>query len=912
MRKKLIEVALPLEAINRESAREKSIRHGHPSTLHLWWARRPLAACRAVLLASLVDDPGSRPDLFPSEDEQHAERERLFELISELVKWDNVNNSVLLTQAGEVIRQSAGPEGPPTVYDPFCGGGSIPLEAQRLGLRAKASDLNPVPVMITKALIEIAPSYCGQPPLNPEWKTRPGKHGLWKGGAGLAEDLRYYGNWMREQAKQKIGHLYPLARLDDGRDVTVVAWLWARTVTCPNPACTGKMPLVRSFSLSTKKGNETWAEPVIEPGAKTVKFRIARAPGKPPDTVKVGRGAQFKCLFCGEIAGDSYVKAEGVAGRLGSQLMAMVVEDGRTRSFVEPQDEHAAVAASAVPSWGPVAEMSTNPRWFSPPAFGFTHFRDLFTPRQLVALTSFADLVGKAKAQAIADGLPRARAEALAVFLAFAVDKMADTNSHLCSWQVDPPRLRATFGRQALPMTWDYAEASIFADAAGDFGRCVLSIAEVLENLHSANPATVTQVDAASAAVPHERFMFSTDPPYYDNIGYADLSDYFYVWLRSTLGTLYPELFSTLLVPKGPELVATPHRFDGDRQKAQDHFEAGFAQAVSAMHNRQHRDYPLTIFYAFKQAESDGRDESLEETVASTGWETMLEGVLRSGFTVTGTWPMRSELSTRNIGRGTNALASSIVLVCRPRLESAAITTRKDFLAALKRELPPALRALQQGNIAPVDLAQAAIGPGMAVFSRYSKILENDGSPMKVRTALQLINQMLDEVLSEQESDFDADTRFALTWFEQRRYEEGPYGEAETLATARAISVSGLTESGIASARAGKVKLIARKDLPANWDPTADGRLTVWEATQYLIRALEEKGEAGAAELAAKLDGLGETARELAYRLYTLCERKGWTDEAIAYNSLVVSWPAITHLAKDLATGSSDFDLTAG
>jgi putative DNA methylase len=912
LKKKLIEVALPLEAINKESAREKSIRHGHPSTLHLWWARRPLAACRAVLFASLVDDPGSRPDLFPTEEEQHAERERLFDLISELVKWDNSNKESLLRLAKDAILRSAGPDGPPPVYDPFCGGGSIPFEAQRLGLRAHGSDLNPVAVLITKALIEIPPHFFGQPPMNPEWTAKASRPGMWKGIAGFAEDVRYYGNWMRQQALDRLGHLYPPVKLHDGSEATVIAWLWARTVACPNPACGATMPLARSFSLSTKKGQETWVQPVIEPGEKRVKFSVNCGSGAVPEPPKIGRGAKFRCLFCGQVAADDYIKSEGQVGRMGAQLMSIVADGPRSRVYVEPNDAHEVAASIAEPPVGPKQELAHDPRNIWCREYGLRKFGDLFTDRQLLAMTTFSGLVLEARQQALVDGLSLDRANALSIYLAFAVDKMADTNSQLCTWQVDPPRLRATFGRQALPMTWDYAEAGIFADAAGDFRRCVLSITEVLEKLNSNTPGTVVQLDAAAEVGSSVPFLFCTDPPYYDNIAYGDLADYFYVWLRKSLDGIEDSLFQTMLVPKGPELVATPYRFDGDRQKAQDHFESGFGRAVASMHDRQHRDYPLSIFYAFKQAESESEGEDGAEAVASTGWETMLEGVLRSGFAVTGTWPMRSELSTRNIGRGTNALASSIVLVCRPRLDSATITTRKDFLAALKSELPPALRALQQGNIAPVDLAQAAIGPGMAVFSRYAKVLENDGSPMKVRTALQLINQMLDEVLSEQESDFDPDTRFALTWFEQRGFDEGPYGDAETLATARAISVNGLTESGIASARAGKVKLIARKDLPSNWAPTADGRLTVWEATQYLIRALEEKGESGAAELAAKLGGLGETARELAYRLYTLCERKGWTEEAIAYNSLVVSWPAISHQAKELAKGSQGFELTAG
>jgi putative DNA methylase len=394
--------------------------------------------------------------------------------------------------------------------------------------------------------------------------------------------------------------------------------------------------------------------------------------------------------------------------------------------------------------------------------------------------------------------------------------------------------------------------------------------------------------------------MFSTDPPYYDNIGYADLSDFFYVWLRRSIGTIYPEVCSTLLVPKKQELVATPYRFNGSKELAQQFFEVGFGKAFGQMRGGQDPKYPLTVYYAFKQSESDDSEETGPTTQVSTGWETMLEGLLAAGFQVTATWPVRSELQTRNISRGTNALASSIVLACRPRSETAPITTRKDFLSSLKKELPKALRNLQKGNIAPVDLAQAAIGPGMAVFSRYKKVLETDGSPMRVRTALALINQGLDEVLSELESEFDPDTRWALAWFEQHQFDEGLYGEAEVLATAKALSISHLAEAGLLNSRAGKVRLLRREELPEDWDPSTIARLTVWEVTQHLIRRLDQKGEKETANLKAKIGGMAEIARDLAYRLYTLCERKGWAEEAGYYNSLVVAWPSMASEAFEL------------
>ncbi len=900
MKKKLIEVALPLEAINKESAREKSIRHGHPSTLHLWWARRPLAACRAVLFASLVDDPSSLPEQFPTEADQDKERQRLFRLIEELVKWDNANNPTILKAAHDEILKSTGGH-PPPIYDPFCGGGSIPLEAQRLGLEAHGSDLNPVAVLITKALIEIPPKFAGQPPVNPAAREKMSGKGMWTGARGLADDVRYYGQWMRDRALERIGDLYPKVKLPTdhgGGEAMVIAWLWARTVLCPNPACNAQMPLIRSFALSTKTGKKAWVNPIVDHSTKTVKFDVVIGNGTPPEGTKQLR--RCRCMFCGEVITDALLRRQARDYGVGALPFALVIESSGGRTYLSPQPTTNPEFIDVSTPWldQPLPE---NARWFSPPGYGLSTYRDLYTPRQLRALTTFSDLLAEATDASVRDGATQGYASAIATYLAFAVDKMCDTNTTLCTWQVDPPRLRATFGRQALPMSWDFTEANIFADAAGDFQRCVGSLAEVLDALHPGNIGLVSQLDATAVAGPGRPAVFSTDPPYYDNIGYADLSDFFYVWMRRNIGSIYREIFGTLLVPKKQELIADPYRFQGSRQAAQEFFEEGFGRAFDRIRAAQHPDFPLTVYYAFKQSESDeGHDDSDVVGQVSTGWETMLEGLLLAGFQVTGTWPMRSELKTRNVGRGTNALASSIVLACRPRSDSAPITSRKDFLSSLKKELPHSLRNLQKGNIAPVDLAQAAIGPGMAVFSRYKKVLETDGSPMRVRTALALINQGLDEVLSELESEFDPDTRWALAWFEQHQFDEGQYGEAEVLATAKALSISHLAETGILHSRAGKVRLLRRSELPEDWDPSVISRLTVWEVTQHLIRRLDQKGETETANLKAKIGGMAEIARDLAYRLYTLCERKGWAEEAGYYNSLVVAWPSMTSEAFEL------------
>ena len=920
-RKKLIEVALPLEAINKEAAREKSIRHGHPSTLHLWWARRPLAACRAVLFASLVDDPSSHPEQFPTEEAQDQERQRLFHIIEELVKWENSSNNEILNAArNEILKSTNGH--PPPVLDPFCGGGSIPLEAQRLGLEAHASDLNPVAVLITKALIEIPPKFGGWPPVNPDARKKLDHSKTWQGTEGLAEDVRYYGKWMRDEAEKRIGHLYPKMKLPKdhgGGEATVIAWLWARTVKCPNPACGARMPLVRSFWLSTKATKKSWVEPVIDSIAKTVTFEVKTGKGAPQQAPKVGRGAKFRCLVCDQVADDQHIKDECASHRMGAHLLALAVEGVAGRFYLPSSEEQIAAAETAVPQWAPEQELAHEPRAMWCALYGLKTYRDLFTSRQLVALTTFSELVREAHERVLSDargggmsyGKPlneggagaASYADAVTTYLAFALSKMADRGSSICTWFTERDSTRNTFARQGIPMTWDYAELNTLLAGTGSFGGAVQWTAESLEGIPHTNvtPGSAKQLDATAAINGVLKPLICTDPPYYDNIGYADLADFFYVWLRRSLNRIYPDVFSTVLTPKEQELIASPYRFGMNKEKAEAFFEDGLGKAFARMREVHHPEYPLTVFYAFKQAESESDTDQVNgtDTIAiSTGWETMLEGLLKARFAITGTWPMRSELANRPVASGTNALASSIVLVCRPRRRDAPLATRREFVNALKGELPAALKTLQRGNIAPVDLAQAAIGPGMSVFSRYSKVVEADGSPMTVRTALAIINQTLDEVLAEQESEFDADTRWALAWFEQYAFNDGPYGVAETLSKAKNTSVQGMVEAGVVTAKAGKVRLLSRKDLAEDWDPASERRLTVWEVAHYLIRLLEQEGESAAASLLRQVGALGDTARDLAYRLYGICERKKWAQEALPYNSLVVAWPEITRLAR--------------
>ena len=980
IRKKLIEVALPLEAINVASAREKSIRHGHPSTLHLWWARRPLAAARAVIFAQMVDDPSEYVDTLlgvpetrraaerewkkrreawaaKPEDSERApeptlvdcatdvERQRLFRIIEELVKWESTTNEAVLQKARDEIWTSwrracaENADHPrakelfdrnelPAFHDPFAGGGALALEAQRLGLESYASDLNPVAVLINKAMIEIPPKFAGKPAVNPETRREKVLDARqWKGAQGLAEDVRYYGKWMRDEAEKRIGHLYPKAEITSdmarerpdlksyvGQKLTVIAWLWARAVKSPNPAFADvSVPLASTFILSKMRGNEAYVEPVIEGGT----YRFAVKVGKSKDTeaakngTKLSRGAHFRCVISGSPIAPDYIKAEGRAGRMGVRLMAIVAEGVRGRVYLSPTPEHELAACQATPDWKPETPLAPDPRALWTPPYGLATYGDLFTDRQLIALTTFSDLVGEARRRVCADALSAglgddakpphdsglaamAYGDAVSVYLGFAVSSLSDRMSTICTWDAGGPtwgtKTRNTFARQAIPMSWDFTEVNPLSSQSGSIGNSIdyttkgISVAGV--------DGHVSQADASTQDTSVDKIV-STDPPYYDNIGYADLSDFFYVWLRRSLRFVIPDLFATLAVPKAEELVASPYRHGG-KEKAESFFLDGMTQAMHRIAKQAHPAFPVTIYYAFKQSET----ESAEGT-ASTGWETFLDAVIRSGFGISGTWPIRTELRNRMIGSGTNSLASSIVLVCRPRDAAAASATRREFVAALKSELPAALRHLQAGNIAPVDLAQAAIGPGMAVYTRYAKVLDAEGKAVSVREALALINATLDEALAEQEGDFDADSRWALAWFEQNGFAEGDYGIAEVLSKAKVTSVAAMAEAGILESKRGKVRLLKPEELPADWDPSTDPRLTSWEVVHQLIRALASGGEGAAADLVAKLGSRAEPARELAYRLYTLCERKKRAAEALAYNGLVQSWPEISRLARE-------------
>ena len=970
-KKKLIEVAIPLEAINKASTREKSIRHGHPSTLHLWWARRPLAACRAVLFCQLVDDPSeyvadliSNPTtksaaqaeletrielrktaraagtLTPAEDKPitletvaiDLERQRLFKIVEELVIWENSTNEAVLNRARAEILRSCNGVMPP-VYDPFSGGGSIPLEAQRLGLPAYGSDLNPVAVMIGKAMIEIPSKFKDNPPIHPGHKERG--FASYRNAEGLAEDVKYYGEWMREKAFKRIGHLYPqvdLPKTHGGSKATVIAWIWARTVPSPDPAFADvQVPIASSFLLSAKKGKEAWVEPIVDKANKSIKYKI-RTGGTEEDWAraktgtKIGR-ASFSCLMSDAAITAEYIKRKGVAGHMGSTMIAIVAEAKRGRAYVAPNsthidssegDEVSKIAENCRETYlsGSTPEKLTGGTCYG---YGLDEWGKLHSDRQLVALNTLSELVLETRKQVEIDAQrsgqfvnedkrlcdggkgAKAYADAVSVYLNFMVGQVANHCSTVCGWNSPNQQMRSTFSRQSLPMTWDYAEVNVFSKSSGSYYNLFTRMIKGFDTLGVfSQKSRISQQDATSVKYPHET-VISTDPPYYDNIAYADLSDFFFTWMRRGMSTVFPDLFGVLATPKADELVATSYRHGG-KDNAEMFFLNGMRQALSGMAAQSSSKFPTTIYYAFKQS------EVAKEGVSSTGWATFIQAVIEAGYAVVGTWPMRTEKPGRMVSVGTNALANSVVLVCRKKEELAEIITRAEFIRALKLELPPAIADLQAASIAPADMPQSAIGPGMGVYSRYKSVLESDDSDMSVKTALQLINRELDEFLNAVQGEFDADTRFGISWFEQHGYEPGDFGAANNIAQARGISVDSVKHAGIISSSAGKVKVLRREELLDDWAPETDVHLTIWECCQYLIRTLEIEGEVEAAYLLKRIGpDKAESVKDLAYCLYDICANKrSDSKEATAYNGLIAVWSELTRQAASLPLTRGD------
>ena len=969
-RKKLIEVSMPLEAINKASAKEKSIRHGHPSTLHLWWARRPLAACRAVLFGQLVDDPSGWPEEFPTAEDQEQERARLHRLIAEMVPWNATNDERILTKARfEIARSIArgrGDEPPapgdsaailaylaeyaPPVCDPFCGGGSIPLEVQRLGLRAHGSDLNPVAVLISKATCEIPPKFAGRPPVNP--KRDP--HVVWKGAEGLADDIRYYGKWMRDEAEDRIGHLYPKVEVTNGmateredlkpyvgKELTVIAWLWARTVASPDPMLHGThVPLVSSFILSSKEGKEAIVIPRVEQNKGKYRFEVTTEGVDSDSMARAKKGtkaegiASFTCLISGTPITGKNIRTEGRAGRLGARLMAVVAEGSRGRIYLEPSEEMEETACAVEPGWKPDVEFFQQALGFRIGNYGMSKWSDLFSPRQLVALTTLSNLIPEVREKVLADarsagfdgegsnvcrlseggGSTEAYVDALVTYLGLGVSRQANRCSNLSFWNPGRGTVEQVFARQALPPVWDYCECNPFSDSSGNFTGQLKYLANVVSRTpcnESATRGAVIQQDAAGDTLLLSKAVIATDPPYYDNIGYADLSDFFYVWQRHALYDVWPDLFRRVLTPKDTELVATPHRHGG-KGAAEQFFMEGMVRALRNMHRSGNDEFPVTLYYAFKQS------EMAKEGLTSPGWATFLQSVVDAGYLIDGTWPVRTELAFA-LKKKKSALASSIVLVCRKRSADAPTITRRKFMAQLRTALPGALQKIRAGGIGPVDIAQASIGPGMGVFTAAARVLEPDDTPMTVRTAIALINQVRDEMSGEEATSYDADTRFCIDWFDAFAFDEGDSGDAITMALAYDIGIGELETAGVFATRGGRARLLQRDELEEDWDPAEDTRLTDWECAQHLARVLEspDGGIDAAARLYAKMDSdRSDSARMLAYRIYDICERRNRTQEAQTWNTLAQEWVALEAAAAAVEDaeepGSMELDLAGG
>ena len=915
-RKKLIEVNIPLQAINDESTREKSIRHGHPSTLHLYWARRPLAACRAVIFASMVDDPSECKDEFRTEPEQNAERNRLHNIIKRLVIWKTCNDENLLAEARYEIAYSAARNNGenlnvfrakfkndpkavlhylrdhcPAVYDPFCGGGSIPLEAQRLVLCARGSDLNPLSALLNKAMIELPPKFHNRKPVNPDADpigmfTGTGRNRTrapWKGTAGLANDIRYYGAWMREEAYKRIGHLYPKAQLPDGTSATVIGWLWARTIPCINPVCGLQMPLMKTFQLSTKEGNQHWTKPVVDRKTNVISWIVQKHIDGVPKRGTVGRSGAY-CFACGASIKLPYVREQAKAGKMEKTMTGVIAEGYQRRLYISPTDEHIKASLLAEPTWRPRGKIPEKALGISLQNYGFDHWHQLYTERQLTALTTFSDLLREVHHAIIVDGGDNLYASTVCTYLTFVIGRIADSGCMFATWSSTWHKICHAFSLPALPMVWDFAEANLFSSSTRNWLSQVEWVAKVVERFPAeVNNGKSYQADASTTVHAMDAPAIITDPPYYDNIGYADLSDFFYIWLRPLLRDTYPELFGSMMTPKDEEIIASP-RFEDTAQR----FEKLLSKTLLRIQKYCSGEFPTSIFYAYKQQkeEQDGN--------TSTGWETMLTAVVSAGFQIVSTWPMRTELANRHRGIGSNALASSILLVCRPRQEDAPIIERNDFLQELKKVMPPALDRLTRiANIRPVDLAQAAIGPGMEVYSRYSKVTRISGEIVPIREVLKEINREITNYHEKETGELDPESQFCLTWLKQHGYMEGNFGDADVLSKAKDVDIDTMHDKVLLK-DPGKVRLLRSEEYAERENSE---NMTAWEGCLRMVwhlSGVEKSGGISGCTAVARAMPDYESAKRLARVLYAYYETRGDAESAARYNNLVTQWQYIS------------------
>ena len=899
--KKLIEVALPLDKINPNFEHEKNINSMHPKNLHQWWARRPFSAARAVLWASIVDDPSSHPEEFPTPEAQERERERLFEILEDLSDWKKSNDAKVIEDAREELKKYLGNNLNKEIQflDPFSGGGAIPFEAQRLGLKGAAFDLNPVAVLINKAMIEIPPRFTGIKPVNKRDKRLiSGQNDLF----GVSQDLKYYGALLKQLAYEKVKDIYPtsIAVPEDlgGGKAEIFSWIWVYTLKCPNPICGCETPLYLNCILDGRKSNEAYLRPYYDNNKLLFKVMHEKFHSDENKGTMNRQGAI--CAHCRNLINREYIRDEGIKHKLSRRLVAIVSYKNGERLYLNPDfEEEEKEAKVTLPEEYPSGKFANNPQNLGTGEYGLANFEQLFSNRQmqgLVALcTSLNEIRNRIEEDAIYAGMEDdkihlrdggkgalAYSEALSVYLAFAIDKEVASSNVVTRWENDNALAKPAFSRQSLYMQWMTPEVNIFGGRAGSFKTINDTIAESLLSFPCNIPEGIAKQHNAQEDFGLKNVIISTDPPYYDNIQYADISDFYYIWLRFNLKDIYPNLFKTTLTPKQEEIVAQPYRY-GRKEEAKKHFESGMQKAMENIYSSATPDIPVTIYYAYKQSETEAKKTS------SSGWETMLNAIIKAGFSIKATWPLKTENPAKS-NLKINMLTTSVVIVCRKKEKGDFFCTKRQFLKALREGLKPTLTLLQETNLAPVDLAQSAIGPGMAIFSKYDKVLSADGSEMTVKEALQAINEEVGVCLNEFGEALDNESRFCIALYLQCEFNDIKSGDADILALAKDTSISKLKNDGIVEAGKGMVRLTPREKLPE-----IKGNDDIWLLCHRLVFSLEKNGIKGCAKEMRKIQGTAALGKikNLAYELYTISERKNWNQEAYLYNSLVVSWADI-------------------
>lgn len=879
---KLIEVALPLDEINAACKAYKDRKVGTIRNIHKWFAAMPLPAWRALLFAALIDDP-----------ETDNQRIYLLDVIKRLVANGADLPDVDTLEEAKALLCKQFPDGLPAVMDPFCGGGSTLVEAQRLGLSTVASDLNPVPVLISRTLTDLLPKVMGQAPIALTAETAasnelfPMSSSAPIAFAGLNADVSKYSQRVVARARASLA-----SRYTSFAGEAPIAWLWARTTKCPNPACGLETFLMTSLWICKKKGDLAWFVPQVTKGEIVLEVVSRQKSGEPPLSPKSGRGAVFRCLSCDGTLTEDWIIERGSRHEIGERLVCVVAETTNGRIYRAPSDSEIRAGAE-VPDVVdfPDVPLPDIPRWFSGPRFGFTTQQDLYTPRQRLVLATFADLIAEVYSEVIEDGGSRDWAAAVTTLMGLALGKMAQANSRQVRWNTavsGAPKAEPAFGQNDMPMLWDFVETYPFGSSVGSFLGIIKDQARAARYVVKGEGVAVRK-DARDVAADRPT-LIATDPPYFDAIGYADLSDYFYLWHRRALRHVHPDLYMTVAVPKTGELTAVPAHHNNSASAAKSYFIEGFTQTFNALKDALGEDLPLIVVYASKEQKGGAGEE--------TRWSSILSAIVAAELEITGTWPIHGATVARLIGNQTNAIASYIVMVCRPRLADAQTCSLAEFNRALRRELPPAVRDLQAASILPVDLNQAALGPGMRIYSRYRAVLDQSGAVVPVDQAIRLIDVARSEVLEEQEGDLDPESRFAVRWWETFGWAVASFDEAGKAARPLGISVEEVARVQVVTSRANKVQLLGADQLDRSWTPSDDVRPTAWKAVHHLAdRLIDGGGELEAAQLMAVLGKLQESSRALVYRLHDIAAKKGRKADQERYNALINSWTELVRLA---------------